>query len=136
MQRKIDAIVWRPHNAPADHTLLRFFFGGATPATLALDDQALLEVVRGELAALVGITAQPLAYRIFRWPNGFPQADVGHLHFVDRIEAALPPTIALAGNSYRGIGAPDCARQGVVAANELGQLLKVSAWSSATAVAR
>ena len=28
-----------------------------------------------------------------------PQADVGHLELVDRIEAALPPTIALAGNS-------------------------------------
>ena len=115
---------------------MRVFFGGATPLTLALDDQALVATVRSELAALVGITAEPLAYRIFRWPNGFPQADVGHLQLVARIEAALPPTITLAGNSYRGIGAPDCARQGVVTANELGQLLKASPAGSKAAVIR
>ena len=136
LQRKIDAIVWRPNSAPPGHTLLRVFFGGATPSTLALDDQALVATVRGELAALVGITAEPLAYRIFRWPHGFPQADVGHLQLVDRIEAALPPTITLAGNSYRGIGAPDCARQGVVAANELGQLLKATSPATKATVIR
>ena len=95
-----------------------------------------MATVRGELAALVGITAEPLAYRIFRWPHGFPQADVGHLQLVDRIEAALPPTITLAGNSYRGIGAPDCARQGVVAANELGQLLKATSPATKATVIR
>jgi len=127
LQRKIDAVVWRPHNAPADHTLLRVFFGGATPAMMDLDDEQLVSAVCAELAALVGITAQPLTYRIFRWPQGFPQADVGHLQLVERIEAALPPTIALAGNSYRGIGAPDCARQGFAAATALGQLLQATA---------
>lgn len=127
LQRKIDAVVWRPNNAPAGHTLLRVFFGGATPAMMNLDDEQLVSEVRAELAALVDITAQPLAYRVFRWPHGFPQADVGHLQLVDQIEAALPPTIALAGNSYRGIGAPDCARQGFAAATELGQLIQATA---------
>lgn len=119
--RRIDAVLWRPERAPAGHTLLRVFFGGASPAMLDLDDDLLLQAVREELADLLQITAAPVAYRIFRWPQGFPQADVGHLALVDRIEDALPTTIAVAGNSYRGIGVPDCVRQGRAAANRVVQ---------------
>lgn len=118
-QRKIDAVLWRPQRAPAGKTLLRVFFGGAAPQLLDLDDAALLDVVRSELRELLNISAAPLAHQIFRWPNGFPQADVGHLQLVDRIEAALPKNIALAGNSYRGIGVPDCVRQGLQAAERI-----------------
>lgn len=125
-RRQIDAVLWRPQRAPQGHTLLRVFFGGAQPQLLYLDDAALLEVIRGELRDLLTITDAPLAHRIFRWPDGFPQADVGHLQLVDRIEAALPATIALAGNSYRGIGVPDCVRQGTEAAERIAKLIQLS----------
>ena len=71
-----------------------------------------------ELRNLLGITAPPLDYRIQRWPQSFPQADVGHLDLVDAIEAALPDGLYLAGSSYRGIGVPDCIRQGRDAAEK------------------
>ena len=41
-----------------------------------------------------------------------PQADVGHLGRVAEIEAQLPESIFVTGSSYRGIGVPDCVRQG------------------------
>ncbi|HRW08609.1 MAG TPA: protoporphyrinogen oxidase [Caldilineaceae bacterium] len=126
-RRRIDAVLWRPDRAPADHTLLRVFFGGGDPALLDLDDAALLAAVRDELRDLLQITDAPVAHRVFRWPHGFPQADVGHLSLIDRIEAALPPTIALAGNSYRGIGVPDCVRQGRMAAQRVAAVVAAQA---------
>jgi oxygen-dependent protoporphyrinogen oxidase len=123
-RRQIDAVLWRPNRAPAGQTLLRVFFGGGAPELLNLDDAALLTVIQAELRDLLNITDTPVAHHIFRWPGGFPQADVGHLQLVDRIEAALPATMALAGNSYRGIGVPDCVRQGKDAAERIIQRLK------------
>ena len=123
-RRQIDAVLWRPQRAPGGYILLRVFFGGAAPEMLYLDDNALIAAIRSELGDLLTIADAPVAQRIFRWPNGFPQADVGHLHLVDRIEAALPPTIALAGNSYRGIGVPDCVRQGTQAAERMAKAVQ------------
>lgn len=125
-RRQIDAVLWRPQRAPKGHTLLRVFFGGAAPQLLDLDDEALVNVIRAELQALLNITDAPLAQCIFRWPAGFPQADIGHLQLIDRIEAALPATLALAGNSYRGIGVPDCVRQGIQAAERVASLVRQS----------
>jgi protoporphyrinogen/coproporphyrinogen III oxidase len=76
--------------------------------------------VRNELFKLLGIAARPLTYKIFRWPEGFPQAEVGHLDLIDEIEDYLPENIVLAGSSYRGIAIPDCIRQG---RNAIGKLI-------------
>jgi protoporphyrinogen/coproporphyrinogen III oxidase len=119
--RQIDAVVWRgAHNrAPQGHVLLRVFFGGNAPGLLDLDDAALLDVVRSELKDIVGIVVPPLAARIFRWRGCFPKPDVHHLKLVREIEAGLPQTIALAGNSYGGVGVPDCVRSGFAAADRI-----------------
>ena len=84
-----------------------------------MDDGQLLETVTGELGVLLGIKATPQAHSIFRWPGGFPQAEVGHLERIDQIEKMLPPNIALAGSSYRGIAVPDCIRQGRATAQKI-----------------
>ena len=49
------------------------------------------------------------------------QYEVGHLTRVGVIERRLKelPTLALAGNAYRGIGVPDCIRSGREAARKL-----------------
>lgn len=125
--RRIDAITWSstkvPGRAPDGFTVIRVFFGGGTPATAELGDDGLLAVVREEVGELLGVSATPVAWHAERWLNGFPQADVGHLDRVAAIEAALPARIFLAGASYRGIGVPDCVRQGTDAArNALAQL--------------
>jgi oxygen-dependent protoporphyrinogen oxidase len=128
-QRAIDAITFPAEKlrsrAPAAYTLVRVFFGGARPALVEMAESELLATVQTELQALLGITAQHVAHRAFQWVSSFPQAAVGHLHTVDTIEAALPPNVYVAGNSFRGIGVPDCVRQGRTAAVRACQALQV-----------
>jgi oxygen-dependent protoporphyrinogen oxidase len=57
----------------------------------------------------------PDAIRISRWPDAFPQYQVGHARRVDQLEATLRralPTVALAGASYHGVGLPACIASG------------------------
>jgi oxygen-dependent protoporphyrinogen oxidase len=115
-RRPINAITWTStkfdHRAPDNAVLLRVFFGGSrNPAAMELDDETLLDVVRGELRSLLGIDAQPLFHRIYRWPRANPQYDVGHLARVDTLESSLPAGIYVAGSPYRGVGIPDCVNQ-------------------------
>jgi oxygen-dependent protoporphyrinogen oxidase len=101
------------HRAPDDAVLLRVFVGGSrNPAVAELDDLPLLELARAELRDILGIHAEPLWSRIYRWPRSNPQYDVGHLAHIDALEALCPAGLYLAGSAYRGVGIPDCARQG------------------------
>jgi len=76
-------------------------------------------VILAELEDILGIGAQPYASAVFTWPESFPQAFVGHQALVDGIEALLPAGLWVAGSSYRGIGVPDCIRQGRQAADQV-----------------
>lgn len=111
-----------PGRAPSDHCLLRIFVGGFGHETAwAADDAAMLAGVRAEVAELLGIHAAPVLCRVQRWPDSMPQYDIGHLPRVARIEqrCAAIPGLALAGASYRGVGIPDCVRDGETAAERL-----------------
>lgn len=128
-QRRIDAITWtstKPlERAPAGYELIRVFFGGGDPSITELPDEQLLAALLKELKDIVGITAQPVSVTSFAWLKSFPQADVGHLDLVDGIEEKLPATIQLAGSSYRGIGVPDCIKQGRQASENLLQYFNI-----------
>ncbi len=101
------------HRAPDDAVLLRVFVGGSrNPAVAELDDAPLLELARAELHDILGIRAEPLWSRIYRLPRSNPQYDVGHLAHIDALEALCPAGLYLAGSAYRGVGIPDCTRQG------------------------
>lgn len=110
--------------APAGHVLLRVFFGGSrSPETMAYDDARLLEVVRGELRAVLGIEAEPLFHRIYRWNNANPQYDVNHLERITAIESALPDGLYVTGSAMRGVGMPDCVYQAQQSASTMMQYL-------------
>ena len=117
--REIDALLMTgfkmPERTPSGTGLLRVFFGANRPELLRLEDEALLVAVRRELRELFGIDAAPLAHKIFRW-HDFPILGIGHLERVAALEATLPAGVFVAGASYRGIGVPDCVRQGREAA--------------------
>lgn len=68
---------------------------------------------------MLGVRGGPQFERVFRWPDGYPQYDVGHLERVAAIEAALPAGVHVTGSSYRGVGVPDCVRQGQEAARQV-----------------
>ncbi len=115
-KRLIDAITFTsrkmPERSAAGYAVLRIFIGGGAPEMVTYSDEQLIGAVKKELSELLGITAAPQTWTAFRWESGFPQAEVGHLNRVDEIETILPPRIAVAGSSYRGIAVPDCIRQG------------------------
>ncbi len=122
-RRRIDGMTWTSskwnHRAPSGYVLLRVFFGGPyTRDMMDLDDTDLLAVIRDELRSLLGIEATPTFQRTYRWQNGYPQYDVGHLERVAAIESSLPRGLYVAGSSYRGVGVPDCIKQGQAAARQ------------------
>jgi oxygen-dependent protoporphyrinogen oxidase len=105
-----------PHWADRGVVVLRVSAGRIDdPRVMDLDDDEVLARLRGEITELLGVTGPPLDQRVARWPDAFPQYEVGHLARVDRIEAALArdtPGVAVAGGPYRGIGIPACIAQG------------------------
>jgi oxygen-dependent protoporphyrinogen oxidase len=96
--------------APGDMALVRVFTGGAhDPDAVALDDQALVDVVRGDLDRVLGITAAPVLTRVYRWPHAGAQHTVGHVARVDEIERRLSGRgLFVAGSGFRSVGIPDC----------------------------
>jgi len=110
-----------PHRAPDDRALLRCFVGGArNEQILQTPDEELVRIIRGELHQIIGLMAEPLFTRVYRWKGAMAQYGVGHLERLQRIETLLQqfPGLTLAGNAYRGIGVPDCVRSGTEAANK------------------
>jgi oxygen-dependent protoporphyrinogen oxidase len=108
--------------APQDHVTLRAFMGrdGQEP-DLARTDAELNRTVCSELSEILGIEAEPVAARVFRWPRGNPQYDVGHLDRVARIEdqAESIPGLFLTGSAYWGGSVPDCIFQAMVTAEKV-----------------
>jgi protoporphyrinogen/coproporphyrinogen III oxidase len=105
--------------APDDGVLVRAFVGRAgRESAVGLPDDELVALVRRELASMVGLQAEPLFTRIFRWPRGMPQYRVGHRELIERIEheVGVLPGIELAGGYLHGIGIGDCIREGAGAA--------------------
>jgi len=108
--------------APEGTAIVRLFFA---------DEDALLEdaqlAARGQeaLGRLLGISGPPCAAHVARWPGGMPRYRVGHR---ERIRVAFAAaarhgTLALAGNSYTGVGIPDCIRSGEAAADAVRKAL-------------
>jgi oxygen-dependent protoporphyrinogen oxidase len=92
--------------------MIRVFFGGSDPSVVSLTESEIIRIILDELEDIFGIAPDPVISEVFCWPNSFPQAYVGHLQKVAEIEASLPDGLWVTGSSYRGIGIPDCIRQG------------------------
>ena len=85
--------------------------------SLAYDDSALTSLVHEDLSKIVGVPLPaPLAARVQRWGGGLPQYLPGHLDRVAQARSSMPPTIALAGAAFDGVGIPACIRSGERAA--------------------
>ena len=91
-----------------------------------MKDADLLRELKDELITLTGISADPIATRVTRWPNSFPQYELGHSRRVAEIrqEAAVEmPGIFLAGSPFKGIGLSACIRDGIDQAKEANNFL-------------
>ena len=114
-----------PHRAPEDRAIVRCFLGGSRDEEiLDYTEDQILQIVRNELQQIIGLTAEALFTRVYKWKGAMAQYSVGHLDRLQRIEALRQklPGLALAGNGFNGIGVPDCVRSGTEAA---GKVLRV-----------
>jgi oxygen-dependent protoporphyrinogen oxidase len=103
-----------PGRAPDGVALLRVFFGGyAHPEVKDKTDAELLEAARVELRDVLGVTAEPLVAKAFRWNDCRPQPILGHKERLTRVQQRLRDHggLSLCGGPYDGVGLPDCVRQ-------------------------
>ena len=124
--RDLIAATWTslkwPHRAPGGQVLIRCYVGGVgRERILERDDAALIKTVRAELSALCGLTAEPTYVEVNRWRKAMPQYTIGHLDRLTQLDAALSRYggLVLTGAGYRGVGIPDCIRDGAVAAEKV-----------------
>jgi oxygen-dependent protoporphyrinogen oxidase len=97
--------------APADAVLVRVFLGGEhDPDVVDLPDGEMIATVRRDLQRVMGIAADPVLARVFRWRRAGAQHTVGHLQRVGEIERRLRAhgRIYVAGSGFRSVGIPDC----------------------------
>jgi oxygen-dependent protoporphyrinogen oxidase len=120
------------HRAPANRAIIRCFLGGVRDEQVLQNSEGeILQIVRDELRQIIGLDAEPLFGRVYKWKSAMAQYSVGHLERLQRIEFLRQkhPGLALAGNGYSGIGVPDCVRSGAEAAGKI--LAEMGLWSSA-----
>jgi oxygen-dependent protoporphyrinogen oxidase len=112
-----------PEVRPGGLVLLRCSAGRDGDERIAeLDDAELVARVHGEAADALGMAAPPVESVVTRWPDAFPQYDVGHLGRVEAAERALArelPGVTLVGASYRGVGIASCVRRAKEAAEAI-----------------
>jgi protoporphyrinogen/coproporphyrinogen III oxidase len=115
------------YRAPQDQILLRCFLGGpGHEEVVEHSDAQIIADARAELETLLGIHAEPILARVYRWVKGNAQYDVGHLERVKEIHTmcAETPGLFLTGSAYEGIGVPDCIHQGQQAAEKVLEYLQ------------
>jgi oxygen-dependent protoporphyrinogen oxidase len=110
------------HRAPQGAALLRCFISSSrVPDVLSYSDDALTEIVMWELQDILGIEAAPKFMRVFRWECALPQYATGHLERAAAAEKLLAeiPGVHIVGNSFYGIGIPDCIRSAKAAVEKV-----------------
>lgn len=113
------------NRAPEGHVQLRTMFGGAgDKSALELNDEELWQTIRRELGPLIGIKADPVFTRIYRWERGIPQYILGHRERRARLDehAARHPGLYYAGNAYYGVGLNDCVKMAKSVADRILQV--------------
>ncbi len=104
-----------PHRAPEGHVLLRGFLGGVRDGeVMRLSDEEMVGTVKHDMAGILGLRGQPVMSRVFRWPAGTPQLEVGHIERMAAVEkeVAAIPGLHLTGAGVRSTGIPDSVADG------------------------
>lgn len=125
-KRRIMAATWTSqkfqYRAPEGHVLIRCFVGGSKNMELVdLSDAEMVKMVREELRDIMGIDAEPVLAKVFRWRNSMPQYTVGHEERIASIEekVARHKGLFITGSAYHGIGISDSVRNGEVIAKKV-----------------
>jgi oxygen-dependent protoporphyrinogen oxidase len=98
------------HRAPEGHVLLRGFLGGVRDGeVLGLSDEEMVRTVCDDMKSILGLRGEPVLTRVFRWPGGTPQLEVGHIDRMREVERAVGevPGLHLTGAGIWSTGIPD-----------------------------
>jgi protoporphyrinogen/coproporphyrinogen III oxidase len=120
------SVKW-PHSAPDGKVLIRCFVGRGTGKDWTQEpDEVLVNTALAGLKQAMGLDAKPTHTVVAKWPRGMAQYKVGHLERIDKVDAmmAKAPGLCLAGAAYRGVGLPDCVREGTQAAEKVAKHLR------------
>ena len=115
------------NRSPGGLVLLTSFIGGTRQSELALrDEQAIANLVQSELAALLGISANPEFVRVRRWPRAIPQYTLGHAERIGQVAAAERnfPGLFFCANYRGGISIGDCIKSADHAADQVAAFLR------------
>jgi oxygen-dependent protoporphyrinogen oxidase len=99
-----------PSRAPGGHVLLRVAMGGTRdPDAARVEERELARIAHEEMTRPLGLRAEPLINRVYRWPAATPQMDVGHLERMARVERRLAdlPGVHVTAGGFKGVGVPD-----------------------------
>jgi len=108
--------------APPGGALLRCFVSSSRVPELKMrTDRWLLSTMHQELREILAVYDTPVFAHIYRWDCALPQYATGHLERVAKLEKILNemPGLAVIGNSFHGVGIPDCIKSGKEAAEKL-----------------
>ncbi len=88
------------------------FIGGTTdPTAIDLDDDAIVDVVAGDLGRAVGASGAPRVLSITRWRRAIPQYTIGHSRRMQNaVDEARRLGVWLTGNYIEGVSVGDCVR--------------------------
>ena len=121
--RIVDACTWVntkfDFRCPPDRVLLRCAIHERSGRTLPNGD-SLVELVNGEIRAIMGVTCRPILTQVIDVQGGIPQLLVGHAKRLTQVERLIGevPGLDLAGSFTSGVGIPDCIKAGRAAAAE------------------
>lgn len=104
-----------PGRAPVGHVALTVMVGGSRQPELArLPTDKLIEAVRPDLSALLGVSGDPVFVRHNFWPKAIPQYNLGHEHFLAGMAAVEKgfPGLFIGGQARDGIAVPACIAAG------------------------
>ena len=134
-QEKIRTLgtVWNsslfPGRGPEGTVTMTSFIGGATDLqAIEHTDKEISKIVQQENARLLGITGEPIAGKIWKYPRALPQYNLRHGHIVEAIregERALPG-VFFAGNYLEGPSLGKCLENGFGTAEAVAAYLKTA----------
>ena len=103
------------NRAPDDYILLRVFIN------LKIDPNEAVDRAYKEIKEIMDVKGRPLITKVFNWEKGIPKYTVGHIERVQSLENHLLEFkgLMIAGSYFKGIGVPDCVRQGKESAKRI-----------------
>lgn len=113
---------YAPGRAPEGSWFLKIIAGGATaPAVVEWDKGRLVDRLVSEASRMLGVQLDPTFVEVVRHRRGIPQYEVGHIRWLEAIDAlvAARPGLVLTGWGYRGLGVAQIASDARMVASHL-----------------